>query len=317
MRTTRAPRPAIVAPVREPFYLAAASARRDTTVRVERLARQQHGAIGWGQLRAEGLSEGAISSWIRTHRLLRVHPRVYALGHRHLDLRGRAHAALLYAGDGSGLSHTTGSWHWDLLSTPPSVIHVSAPGQVRSLERVVVHHPRELHVVKHAGLPVTPVGRTLVDIGGMLPFETLQKAIANASYRNLLPPSEAVSALRRGRRGSAAVRRALAQQLPELARTLSPLEDLFVIACDRSGLPSPEMNRMIIGYKVDAIWRNRMVAVELDGSTTHGHPAAVTSDRARELALRRAGWIVLRYSRTQIESEWPTVLAELRSYLLV
>lgn len=279
------------------------------------LARRQHGVVSWRQLREIGLAKTAITALIRAGRLLTVHPRVYAVGHRHLDLIGQARAALLYAGDGAGLSHTTATWHWRLLSTPPSVIHVSAPGKVRSLDTVTVHHPRSLQLVTHNGFAVTSVGRTLVDIGGMLSFAVLQKAIANASYRNLLGTTEAVSALKRGRRGSAAVRRALAQQLPELARTLSPLEDLFVIACDRANLPPPEMNRTIVGFKVDASWRDRMLAVELDGGRAHGHPAAVTADRARELALRRAGWTVLRYSRTQIEFEWPMVLAELRSHL--
>jgi hypothetical protein len=267
------------------------------------------------QLREAGFTDRAIADAKRAGRLISVHPRVYALGHAHLDLRGRLLAGLLYAGRGAGLSHTTGSWHWDLFVVAPKVIHISAPGYVSSLTDVVVHHPRRLRVVTHNGLPVTPIGRTLVDTAGMLGFEYARKAIANASFRGLLTPNEAVSALKRGRRGSAIVRRALEQALPELARTLSPLEDLFVILCDAGDLPPPEMNRNVLGSKVDAIWREQKIAVELDGGQAHGHPAAVHTDRARDLKLRQAGWIVLRYSRQQIEFDWPAVLAELRSYL--
>jgi very-short-patch-repair endonuclease len=75
------------------------------------------------------------------------------------------------------------------------------------------------------------------------------------------------------------------------------------------------MNRTILGHKVDAIWRERKLAVELDGGRSHGNQVAVHVDRARDLCLRQAGWIVLRYSRQQIESDWPTVLAELRAHL--
>ncbi len=272
--------------------------------------------VSWRQLRDLGFSKKAISNAARAGRLIQVHPRVYAVGHGHIDLRGRLVAALLYVGRGAALSHTTGGWLWKVLEAVPTVIHVSAPGDVQSLDAVVVHHPRRFHVVRRDGLPVTAVGRTLVDIAGMLPFDAVRKAIANASFRDLLTPTEAVSALKRGRRGSAAVRLALTQTLPELARTLSPLEDLFVIRCDAAELPPPEMNRTILGFKVDAVWRDRKIAVELDGGQAHGHPAAVHTDRARDLRLRRAGWIILRYSRQQIESDWPMVLAELRSYLL-
>ncbi len=242
-------------------------------------------------------------------------PRVYAVGHAHLDLRGRLVSALLYAGPGAALSHTTAAWWWKLIGSLPTTIHVSAPGDVQSIREVVVHHPRRLHFVSRDGLRVTAVGRTLVDAAGMLAFDHVLKMVANASYLKLLHPAAAVSALKRGRAGSAAVRRALAQSLPELARTSSPLEDLFVIACDASGLPAPEMNRFVLGFKVDAIWRDRKVAVELDGGVAHGHPIAVHTDRSRDLRLRRAGWTILRYSRQQIEQNWPLVLAELRSYL--
>lgn len=315
MRTTRALGVATLGRMPELSRLSTSQEERKRTVRLARLAQRQHGVVSWGQLRALGFGRNAISNAVKAARLVRVHPRVYAVGHGRIDLRGRLIAALLYAGAGAALSHTTAAWHWKLLGARPSVIHVSAPGRVRSLPTVVVHHPRRFHAVVHDGLRITAVGRTLVDVAGMLPFDQVRKAIANASYRRLLTPTEGVSALKRGRRGSAAVRRALAQMLPELAHTLSPLEDLFVIACDAAGLPAPEMNRYVLGFKVDAIWREVKVAVELDGGEAHGNPVAVHVDRARDLALRQHGWIILRYSRQQIESDWPTVLAELRSYL--
>jgi hypothetical protein len=148
----------------------------------------------------------------------------------------------------------------------------------------------------------------------MVSEELLAKAVANASYRGLINPIEAVSALKRGRRGSAVLRRVLADMLPELARTESPIEEIFVLACDSAGLPAPLMNRTVLGFKIDAIWPDRKLAVELDGSDAHGHPWAVHVDRSRDLRLRGAGWTILRYSGTQISHEWPLVAAELRSY---
>lgn len=290
-------------------------ADRNRSVRLAGLARRQHGVVSVDQLRSLGFSPDSISGEAARGRLIRVHPRVYAVGHSHLDLRGRLFAALLYVGSGAALSHTTAAWWWALISSPPSVIHISAPRDVESLRDVIVHRPRRFHVVTHSGVAVTAVGRTLVDTASMLGFDQVRKMVAQASFLKRLTPPEAVAALRRGRKGSAAIRRALAQQLPELAKTLSPLEDLFVVACDAAGLPAPQMNRMILGFKVDAIWPDHMLAVELDGGDAHGHPVAVHTDRSRDLRLRQAGWIILRYSRQQIENDWPAVLAELRSYL--
>jgi very-short-patch-repair endonuclease len=267
------------------------------------------------QLRGVGFTRTAISNAARAGRLVKVHPRVYAVGHSHLDLRGRLIAALLYAGPGAALSHTTAAWVWKVIASAPTVIHVSAPGKVRSLKGVTVHHPRRFYAVTRDGLRVTGLGRTLVDIAGMLPFADVLKAVAKADYQRLLTPREGVSALKRGRRGSAAVRQALAHRLPELARTFSPLEDLFVLACDSSGLSPPKMNRVVLGFKVDAMWAEHRLIVELDGGQAHGTPFAVTTDRARDLRLREAGWTVLRYSREQIEAQWPRVLAELRAHL--
>jgi hypothetical protein len=129
------------------------------------------------------------------------------------------------------------------------------------LESVAVHHPRSLRTDVHNGLRVTAIGRTLVDLAGMRLETALAKAVATASYKGLLSPTEAVSALKRGRAGSAAVRRSLSHLLPELARTASPLEDLFVLLCDAAGLPAPEMNRVICGSKVDAVWRDQRLIV--------------------------------------------------------
>ena len=74
--------------------------------RTERLiaaiAGRQEGAISRRQLRFAGLGEDAIEHRVRTHRLFRVLPRVYALTPT-LSPRGRAVAALLAAGADRGL----------------------------------------------------------------------------------------------------------------------------------------------------------------------------------------------------------------------
>jgi hypothetical protein len=68
-----------------------------------------------------------LRSPVDRRRLQRIHPGVYALGHRALRIEGRLAAALLYAGRGAALSHTTAAWWWGLLDVEPKHIRLSVP----------------------------------------------------------------------------------------------------------------------------------------------------------------------------------------------
>jgi very-short-patch-repair endonuclease len=66
---------------------------------------------------------------------------------------------------------------------------------------------------------------------------------------------------------------------------------------------------------VDALFRGAGVAVELDGHRNHRSPAQVKRDRRKDLALRSAGLIALRYSDEQLTEGSTDVLADLRRLL--
>ncbi len=80
--------------------------------RAGELASRQFWAVARRQLLALGFSEAKIRSWIRSGRLHRVLPGVYAWGRADLGAAGEHAAALLYAGRGAALGGLPLSGGW-------------------------------------------------------------------------------------------------------------------------------------------------------------------------------------------------------------
>jgi predicted transcriptional regulator of viral defense system len=285
------------------------------TERLAKLAVSQSGVVSRAQLESVGVSDSAMSRWVQARRLHRIHPGVYAVGHAALSLDGRLIAAVLYGGDDAVFSHTTAAWLWRLIDAEPNRIHLTVPGRRSSLSGVRVHRSRDVARATCRELPVTSVARTLVDLAGMLSFRELRRALAEADYRDLLSVPEVKSELKQGRQGSRALRRALHQHLPQLAHTLSVLEERFLELCHATGLPLPEINPSVGRMRVDALWRQQGLVAELDGAAAHGSWPQASRDRERELALRRMGFRVVRYTWQQIIERPTEVVADLREQL--
>ncbi len=292
-----------------------ASTPRLPGAKVAALAQRQSGVVAREQLGRAGVSDTSILRWVDEGRLHRIHPGVYAVGHRALSTEGRLAAALFYAGPGAMLSHATAAWWWQLWSDAPTRIHVSAPGRRGSLRDVVVHGRRRLERVWHARLPVTSVAQTLLDLATDAPTETLRRALAEAEYRRLVDLGAVEAIGGRGVPGSAALRSVLVRLRPQLALTRSVLEERFLALCEAEGLPLPQVNATVCGLMVDAFWAEQGVIVELDGHAAHATPAAIERDRRRELRLRAAGYLVFRYTWQQITDQPELVAADLRAAL--
>lgn len=220
----------------EPSGIASGKRKQNRTVA---LAERQWGVVSRAQLCDIGVSDAAITRWTQAGGLHRIHPGVYAVGHRALRIESRLAAALFYAGRGAALSHATALWWWALRRSAPTVIHVSAPAHAASLQRVVVHHPRQINRVFHERLPVTTVETAIVDYAISAAFHDIRRVLAEAEFRNLLDVGELDAAAGRGRPGSSAVKHALAHHQPRLAHTRSTLEEVLVVLCDDYRLTMP------------------------------------------------------------------------------
>ncbi len=261
------------------------------------------------------MGKATIARWIQTGYLHRRLPGVYAVGHAAPSVEGELSEAILYAGEGAMLSHATVLWWYGILDQRPSRTDVSTPGRMRSLRRVKVHPRRDLQRHWHNGLPVTSVAQALLDFAAAAPLNRVRYAVAQAEYHGLLDFDEIGHIVGRGRRGSTKLRRAVAQHLPQLARTRSELERVFLPLCERGGIPTPDVNVLIGRDLVDAVWRDARVVVELDGLGGHRTKAQIESDRRRDLRLRAAGYTVLRYTWAQLTEEPELVLGDLRRAL--
>lgn len=280
---------------------------------VAALAARQFGRVRVDQVRQLGIGKTSVERWRASGFLHPELPRVYAVGHPGRSEESDLCAAVLYAGPDAMLSHATAAWWLGLLKYPPSQIVVSTPRRVSDRGNIRVFGRRHLDGIIHNGLPVTAPSQTIVDFAATGARDLLRFVLANADYGDILD----VRALSHvtGVAGAPALREALRIHLPELAGTRSRGERLLVSLCQSHELPIPQVNIRVHGWLVDAVWLGQKVVVEIDGPQGHRTPAQLYADHQRDLELRAAGYIVLRYTERQLTETPAAVAADIRRYL--
>jgi very-short-patch-repair endonuclease len=282
---------------------------------VMRMADLQWGRISSRQLQDLGASRARITRWRESGYIRQVLPHVYAVGHVAQSVEADLTSAILYAGRGAMLSHASALWWHELLEARPTLIQVSTPRKCSSQPGIRVHSRRTVELAHHRRLPTTTVSQALLDFSATAPVDSVVGVLAEADYRRVLNHRELTAIYGRGRPGSATLKQALGQHTPELARTKSKLERAFHALCRRGHIPAYEVNYRLCGITVDAFWPDLGVVVELDGVQGHATPAQIRRDHRRDLTLRAAGYVVVRYSYDQVMYEADAVLADLRTVL--
>jgi hypothetical protein len=299
---------------------------RDWFVQRERrlaaLAERQYGIVARRQLQALGVGDEAIKSRLRLGRLRSIHRGVYAVGHGPISRRGRWLAAVFAYGDRALLSHRSAAALWGLIGSPRGPVDVTSPGG-RPGRRGIALHQAEIEDDEravNAGIPLTSVSRTLVDLAGVLDETRLGRALEEADRLRLLDMGALTHACERakGRRGIGNLRRLVEEaRAPSYPR--SPLENRFVEFYRRhlSDLPEPLFNVSILDREVDAYWPKHRLAVEMDSWEFHHHRAAFERDRARDAAFQAAGHRVIRLTHRRLRNEPNAVATQLRALLAV
>jgi hypothetical protein len=274
------------------------------------LADRQHGVITRAQLLDAGLSAGAVRHRLRTGRLHRVFPSVYAVGRPLLTLNGRWMAAVLACGPGAALSHLSAGALWGIWERlPPSQPHVSVPGGGgRRGPRGIALRRTDLQpgdVTVHRAIPVTALGRTLVDLALVLDDRRLRSAIRQAERLHRLDLRALRESVEHAPRSSvkhARLLRALGAYVPGAAGTEADAEMAFLEICAAKGLPAPDCQVPVGRYRADFMWQDVGLVVEIDDRQSHDGYVAFRDDRVRDRAMKALALEVLRFTRTEVLS---------------
>lgn len=287
--------------------------------RMAALAGKQHGVVGRGQLLALGWSEDTIERACESGQLHRLHRGAYAVGHVSLSDHGRCLAAVISCGPRALLSGSSAAWLWDLISPCPKIVDVTVPARGHRRRGLRLHHAPAINAADRAmraGIPVTAIPRTLLDIAASDRPARLERAIERSEQLELfdLRAVEALLGRTRGHHGQGPLKRALVTY-QEPAFTRSRLEKRFLRLVRETKLPRPSTNVFIAGFELDAYWPEERFAVELDTYDFHGGHAAFERDRKRQEDLKLAGIEMTRITGTRISREPRNVANRLQALL--
>jgi very-short-patch-repair endonuclease len=278
--------------------------------RIARLAARRHGVVARAELLRAGVTRREIDRRLERGSLVAVHRGVYAVGHAGLSRDGRWMAAVLACGRGAVLSHRSAAALLGLVGDGGGAAHVTAPHRLRT-PGLVVHRGR-LTRADHSrwrGIPVTSPARTIVDEAQHLDEDGIERMLREAQYRGLFHVAAVTDALTR--RPSRVVR----ELLDDLNPTQSMLEDAFLRLCRRLRVPRPRTQVRRGRRRPDFVWAEQRLVVEVDTWIAHSTPHAFQADRRLSNAVQLAGWMILRFTYTDVRRRGPMVAAQVRQAL--
>lgn len=250
-----------------------------------------------------------VARWLNGGRLVRLHPGWVTAAEFAEDWTVRAHAAAGYAR--GPLSHMTALALHGLVDNEVTRLNVTVPttARVRTSRWLRVHRSRTpVAIVRARNLPVTTVGRSLVDTWGdahrsraMRGFDAVvREAVLRATRDRRVSPVELHAELEG--RPELPGRAALVELLRLIGSGAQSELEIFAVrhVLDLPGLPAPRQQHRVKlpdgPVFLDAAWPEVKLAIELDGAAFHGSQEARERDLRRDAALAALGWLVIRFS---------------------
>jgi hypothetical protein len=293
---------------------------------IAELASRQHGLVSKRQIREAGITRSMLRRRLAAGRWMLVHDNVYRIGGVPETPAQLRLAAVLAVGPVAAASHRAAAEMHGLWASNPPLIELSTVRESSpELGGATVHRLADLHerwITAVDGIPCTTVARTLVDLGAVVPDKVVALCLDRALGRGLVSVTAVKCALdavaRKGRHGVGPTRRVLEPHLDS-----EPVAGVFEARMARllmaEGL-SPAVPEYEVWSqdgrflaRVDFAYPEMSLAIEVDGFAAHSSLEAFRHDRARQNALVEAGWTVLRFTWTEVDSASPHVGRTIRA----
>ena len=171
-------------------------------------------------------------------------------------------------------------------------------------------------LARYDGLRCTTPAITLVHLARTLPALPYERAVQEAFAKRLTNTKQLEQALHRhrGGRGTARLKRMLELGIDDLR---SKAERSLRHWVRQAGLPPPLFNAEVGPWRVDALWRDHRLAVEINGHAAHSSPWAHDRDHRKEQYLLAQGLATRRFTALQAIDEPALVIAGIAAALAV
>lgn len=297
---------------------------RTASERILRLAYRHHGIVSRRMLLDAGLGEPLIDARLRSLWLRPACRGVYAIARPARNEDAVLMAALLGSGSDAILAGRSACAVWGIANSRgpievirpwtrrPARFRLTQPGVARArlvdVRRSSQIPDRDVTVVR--GLRISSVARSLLDFAAISNSRQLRHAFNQADRLGLLNGEALFDCAGRGSgwSGVAALRRLVEMRHPEARRSKSELETMFLHLCRRNGVPDPQSNRILCGHRVDCLWREQRLVVELDSYGFHRGRMAFEQDAQRDIDLKLNHFRVLRFTHDMVDRRSAEVL---------
>lgn len=241
--------------------------------------------------------------------LRRVYPHVYAARRSPAGDEALLRAALLHAGEGAALSHTTALHVWRLWPLEhPLHLTIEQRSKRAGAQGLVVHRRNHFDVESDCtlvrGLRITELARSVIDAWPLLDLPGRRPLLLDVVREGRATTKQLRSSL--AERPNVGGHRALAQAI-DLAEDgcQSELEAMGVLSVFRHRSLPRSVGQFRVELRdghvrLDRAWPEVKLAVELDGARFHTNPEDRRRDLARDAALAVAGWVVLRFTYADV-----------------
>ena len=286
-----------------------------------RLVNSQHGVVTRAQLLALGMSPRSIEHRLANGRLYSLMRGVYAVGRPNVGKRGWWMAVVLACGPEALLSHHSAAALWRIrrgrvADVRRADVHVVVPRANPKQRPGIRAHRRLDHAAPGRrevdGIPVTHPVATLVDLATDLADGQLEAAVNEADHLDLVDPERLRSAIDALPRWPGSERLCGLLDQATVTLTATELERLFLPLALKAGLPSPQTQTWLDGYRVDFFWPTLGIVVETDSLRYHRTPFKQARDKRRDNAHAGSGLRTLRFSHGQVAHEPAYVVRTLR-----